>query len=175
MSTHAPNSQIDGRLNRHHEVFPSFEHVYPLTYMQLADTKASVFLAMTTSAIAYLVGHYGLAWLNLENISKHLFLLSVSGTFLAISATCAFAVIVPRRPADSGRSIIHFDSVLRRTSDRHYADDVLALSRSDLFQEQLAYCFDLARICERKYRLLDRSLITGVLGYAAFLATLILL
>ena len=40
-----------GGLGRHHEAFPAFEHVYLLTYVQLADAKAAVFLAMATSAI----------------------------------------------------------------------------------------------------------------------------
>jgi hypothetical protein len=43
---------------RHHEPFPAFEHVYLLTYVQLADAKAAVFLAMA-SAIAYLAARYG--------------------------------------------------------------------------------------------------------------------
>ena len=47
-----------GAVARHHEPFPAFEHVYLLTYVQLADAKAAVFLAMA-SAIAYLAARYG--------------------------------------------------------------------------------------------------------------------
>jgi hypothetical protein len=32
----------------HHENFISFEHLYLLTYMQLADAKAAVFMAITS-------------------------------------------------------------------------------------------------------------------------------
>ena len=46
----------------HHETFVSFEHEYLLAYMQLADAKAAVFMAITSGAIAYIVGHYGLGW-----------------------------------------------------------------------------------------------------------------
>jgi hypothetical protein len=38
-----------------------------------------------------------------------------------------------------------------------------------------AYCYELARICTRKYRWLDRSLLSGVLGYGEFLVTMIFL
>ena len=44
-----------------------------------------------------------------------------------------------------------------------------------MFEAQTAYCYELARTCARKYRWLDRSLFTGVLGYAAFLVTLVFL
>ena len=44
-----------------------------------------------------------------------------------------------------------------------------------MFEEQIAYCYELARICARKYQLLDRSLWVGVVGYAVLLTTLILL
>jgi hypothetical protein len=36
----------------YHETFISFEHAYLLAYMQLADAKAAVVMAITSGAIA---------------------------------------------------------------------------------------------------------------------------
>jgi hypothetical protein len=111
---------------RHHDSFPGFEQIYLLTYVQLADAKAAVFLAMATSAIAYLAAKYGLTWLRLEDVAWHVALLSLSTALLGISAAHAFAVIVPRLPR-SPTGIIYFQSVA--LSSRHqYANDVLARS-----------------------------------------------
>ena len=118
---------IDRRMDTHHEAFPSFENVTLLAYMQLADSKASVFLAMTTSAIAYLIARFGLAWLKIEKFSWHPVLLYVSVALLAVSAAYAMAVIVPRLAGSHG-SVVHFRSVSRRATHQLYADDVLALS-----------------------------------------------
>jgi hypothetical protein len=156
-----------------HENYISFEHMHLLTYMQLADAKAAVFMAITSGAIAYIVGHYGLTWVNFEHIRLHVILLPVSTILLTFAAGSAFAVIVPRIGEGSG--IIHFRAVAKRTSAKQFASDVLGTSQSEMFDEQMAYCYELARICTRKYRWLDRSLLSGVLGYAAFLVTLVFL
>jgi hypothetical protein len=171
INTGAPADEPD---SRQVEGFPAFEQMHLLTYMQLADAKASVFLAITSGAIAYLVGHYGLGWLRLEDIGRHLVLLSLSTTTLAISASYSVAVIVPR-VGTSPESIIHFRAIIRRPSAREYVDELLAKSQSEIFYEQAAYCHELARTCAKKYQLLDRSFFAGIIGYAAFLATLVLL
>ena len=55
------------------------------------------------------------------------------------------------------------------------ARDGPARTPADIFNEQLDHCHELAKVCARKYQLLRWSLITGVIGYASFLATLIML
>ena len=156
------------------EGFVSFEHMYLLTYIQLADSKASVFLAMTSGALAYIFGRYGFAWLSFRDIGSHMVVLLVAMALLALSAAYAFAVIVPRL-GNPVRSIIHFRSVVRLGSARDYADDIIATPRREMFEQQIAWCYDLARVCARKYRLLDMSLWLGVVGYGAFLAALTVL
>jgi hypothetical protein len=140
-----------GAVARHHEPFPAFEHVYLLTYVQLADAKAAVFLAMATSAIAYLAARYGLMWLKFTDTSLHIALLALTSALLAISAAHALAVIVPRLP-ETKASVIYFQAIAH-SSNQQYVNDVLA----------------------RKYPLLHRSLAIGILGYVAFIATVILL
>ena len=157
-----------------HVAFANFEHMHLLTYMQLADSKASVFLAVTSGAIAYIVGHYGLGWLWPEHVTANLVVLASATTMLGISAAYALAVIVPRF-GSRAHSVIAFPAVLRRPSAREYAAVVRSRSAPELFEDQMRYCFDLAGTCGRKYRLLDRSLVTGAIGYAALLAALVML
>jgi hypothetical protein len=160
-------------LGPHHKAFPEFEHLYLLTNAQLADAKAAVFLALATSAIAYLAARYGVTWLKLADINLRMALLPLTSALLAISAADALAVIVPRFP-EPQTGIISFQSIAHSTKQQ-YVNEVLARSPSEMFHEQLAYCGELARICTRKYQLLGRSLVMGLLGYVAFLATIILL
>src|ERR1700722_18167171 len=74
-----------------------FEQVHLISYMQLADTKASVFLAIASGAVAYIAGHYGLGWLHVEHVIGHSLLLSCTTLVLVLSAAFAIAVIVPRK------------------------------------------------------------------------------
>ena len=173
MTSHAVK-QLAPTRDAHHEAYPSFEHMYLLSYVQLADTKASVFLALATSAIAYLVAHFGLTWLRFENITRHIALLSLAGVLLTVSAVYAFGCLVPRLKKPSV-PIINFRKIVALGSEGAYREALLAHSREDLFEQQMAYCYELSELCDRKYRLLDRSLFLGVLGYAAFLAALIFL
>jgi len=167
-----PLSPPSSSRTSHHQDFPGFEQTSLLSYMQLADTKASVFMFVSSGAIAYIVGHWGLDWLRASPAGWHLVLLAVSTLFLGLSAIYAFAVIVPRFGPPQ-RGLVHFAGVIQHPSPEEYAAEVLSKSATELYAEQIGYCYQLARICARKYRLLHRSLLTGVLGYAAFLAALI--
>src|SRR5262249_6467667 len=126
-----PTHRSDAEMGRHHESFPGFEQIYLLTYVQLADAKAAVFLAMASSAIAYLAANYGLTWLKLQAVTLQVVLLSLSIALLGISAAHSIAVIVPRLPR-SPVGIIYFRSVAL-LSCHQYAKDVLARSSSEIF------------------------------------------
>ena len=152
--------------------FPDFEQVHLISYMQLADAKAAVFLAIASGAIAYIAGHYGLGWLHEERFFGHSLLLSSTTLFLVASAVHAIAVIVPRRHRRRTGTIF-YNHVVRSDSAAHYADSVLQMSEVDIFLEQMTYCHDLAKTCDRKYRLLNYSLVLGIIGYAMFLALLV--
>jgi hypothetical protein len=103
---------------------------------------------------------------NLEHIRLHLILLPVSTSLLTFAAGSAFSVIVPRI-GDAG-GIIHFRAVAKQTSAKQFANDVLGTSESEMFEAQIAYCYELARICARKYRWLERSLSPGCLDMRHF-------
>lgn len=152
--------------------FPDFEQIHLISYMQLADAKAAVFLAIASGAIAYIAGHYGLGSLHGDNFFGHALLLSSATLFLVASATHAIAVIVPRRN-HRRTGVIFYHHVTRSDSPAQYADGVLKMSEVEIFFEKMTYCHELANICDRKYRLLNYSLILGIIGYAMFLALLL--
>jgi len=156
--------------------FPSgitdFEQVHLISYMQLADAKASVFLAIASGAVAYIAGHYGLGWLHGEHFLGHSLVLSLTTLVLVVSAAFAIAVLVPRKSRQE-RGIFFYHDIAQIESPSHYAETLLKMSEEDLFRDKLAYCYALSKICTRKYRLLNISLILGIAGYAGFLALLL--
>jgi hypothetical protein len=73
-SESVPSTKIQGEVVR--AGLADFEQVHLISYMQLADAKAAVFLAIASGAIAYIAGHYGLGWLHGERFMGHSLLLS---------------------------------------------------------------------------------------------------
>ena len=102
----------------------------------------------------------------------HSLLVALSTLLLVTSWALNIAVIIPRKnhPKDP---TIFYDSVARFDSPSRYADVVLNMADTELFCEQMAYCHALAKICALKYRLLNYSLVLGIIGYATFLALLL--
>jgi hypothetical protein len=150
----------------------AFEQAHLISYMQLADAKASMFLAIASGAVAYIASHYGLGWLRGERFFEHSLLLSCTTLALVLSAAFAIAVIVPRK-RQRHTGIFFYHDVARLASPSHYADALIERSDLELFREQAAYCYGLAKICNRKYLLLNISLVFGIAGYAGFLALLL--
>ncbi len=163
--TKAPNSDLRAELT-------AFEQVHLISYMQLADAKAAVFLAIASGAVAYIAGHYGLGWLRGEHFFGHSLVLSLATLMLVLSAAFAIAVIVPRK-SRGHRGIFFYHDIALIESPSRYVDALLEKSDAELFREQAIYCYALAKICNRKYRLLNISLVLGILGYAGFLALLL--
>src|SRR5580704_12757566 len=154
-----PRTKAEGTIVR--AGLPDFEQVHLISYMQLADAKAAVFLAIASGAIAYIAGHYGLGWLHGEHFMGHSLLLSLTTLVLVASAALSIAVIVPRR---FGRhdSIIFYHEIAQIRSPALYLDALSEMSDAEIFRTKMAYCHSLAKICNRKYRLLNFSLISGI-------------
>lgn len=169
-SESVPSTKIQGEVVR--AGLADFEQVHLISYMQLADAKAAVFLAIASGAIAYIAGHYGLGWLHGERFMGHSLLLSSTTIALVVSAALSIAVIVPRR---FGRrdSIIFYHEIAQIGSPALYLDALSEMSDAEIFRMKMAYCHTVAKICNRKYRLLNFSLISGIVGYAMFLVLLL--
>lgn len=153
-----------------YESFPAYQQTYLLSYLQIADEKAAIFLAVTSGALAFIASHYGVTWLRQHPFTSHYLLLSIASLLLIASALHAVAVVVPRMRDMTNP--LHFRSVSALQSEAAYVDEVLSTSAEDLLRHQIAQCWQLSRVCARKYRLLYRSLFLGAGGYLFFVAAL---
>jgi len=165
-----PSAKTEGAIAR--AGLPDFEQVHLISYMQLADAKAAVFLAIASGAVAYIAGHYGLGWLHGEHFMGHSLLLSLTTIVLVASAALAIAVIVPRKNKRHD-SIIFYHEIAQIGSPALYLHALAEMSDAEIFRTKMAYCHFVAKICNRKYRLLNFSLISGIVGYAMFLVLLL--
>jgi hypothetical protein len=93
---------------------------------------------------------------------------------LAAGAFLSLLVIIPRRPG-SRRGFLLWEAIAQYGTGRQYADELWLLSPASLFQVKATHCFDLAKVCRRKYRMLRYALGTGAVGLAAALGVFLFL
>ena len=151
---------------------PAFEQAHLISYIQLADAKAAVFLAIASGAIAYVAGHYGLGWIREKHFFAHTIVLLLTTTVLLVSAALNIAVILPRR-RKTERGVTFYHDVARIEPPSRYVEIVQSMSDADVLREQFDYCHALARICAIKYRLLYYGFVMEMIGYAIFLGLLL--
>lgn len=92
--------------------------------------------------------------------------LGIALWFLTIAAVFAFSTIVPRL-ASSGDGVVFFGAVASHPSARHYRAAVARMPEAALSEARLTHCFDLARVCKRKYETLRRAMWCLLPGVAA--------
>ena len=87
---------------------------------------------------------------------------------LAVGAFLALLVIIPRTPG-SRRGFLFWEAIAEYETGRQYSDDISMLSGPSLIQVKAEHCYDLAVVCQRKYRMLRCALWTGAVGLAGAL------
>ena len=100
-------------------------------------------------------------------------LLGAALWFLTIAAIFAFATIVPRLTS-SGDGVVFFGAVAARSSAREYRTAVIMLSEGELADARLVHCYDLARVCQRKYDALRRAMWCLLPGITAAVCALLI-
>lgn len=93
---------------------------------------------------------------------------------LAVGAFLALLVIIPRTPG-SRRGFLFWEAIAEYETGRQYADDLSLLSGPSLVQVKAEHCYDLAKVCRRKYRMLRCALWTGTVGLAGALLVFLFL
>lgn len=150
--------------------FASFTHQYVRDYINLADQKATFFFTGATALLAFLYSrNVSARWL------KPLMTWNIldTTTFVAMAALAgaaflALLVVIPRTPG-SRRGFLFWEAVAEYETGRQYADELWLLSPPSLFQVKAEHCFELAKVCRRKYRMLRCALWTGAVGLAGSL------
>jgi len=134
----------------------------------MADRKAGILFTLVSAALLYLFTRFPadpLTW-------RGGLWLAVVGA-LVVSAVCAFAVIFPRvrsRHAD----ILFWGGIARFSDAKSYHDAIKRTDEAGLNAAKVRYCYDLARICDRKFRLLKVAMTATALGLILFLIELAL-
>jgi hypothetical protein len=92
----------------------------------------------------------------------------VAMTALALGVLLALVVVIPRTPG-SRRGFLFWEAIAEYESGRQYSDELRLLSAATLSQVKAEHCFDLARVCRMKYRVLRAAIWTGAVGLVASL------
>lgn len=154
-----------------HDDFASFEQGYISHYISLADTKAAWAFAIASGSLAYMISREGLG-VHLLSPTPEIILLVAPISLLFASAVCSFLTIIPRL-ATSGEGLVFYGSVAQHPDAATYVNKVVQTSPSNLTERRLAHCFDIARVCTRKYRFLRRAMWLGAIGLIAAVPSLI--
>ena len=158
-----------------HAVFSENVHSYIREHIRNADQKAAFFFAALTAILAFLntqrVPARFLKDVRLWSIMDGLGFVGMVG--LAFGAVFMLSVIFPRLRG-SLRGLVFFNAISEYDNAAEYTDDVLATPREGLVRIKFQHCYEVARICSAKYRLLRFGFWIGSVGAAAALAFLVL-
>ena len=87
---------------------------------------------------------------------------------LSLGAFLALLVVIPRT-SGSRRGFLFWEAVAEYESGRQYFDDLWRLSPPSLVQVKVEHCYEMAKVCRRKYRMLRYALWCGAVGLAGSL------
>jgi hypothetical protein len=157
-----------------HARFSDDAHDYLREQIRNADQKATFFFAALTAILAFLnAQNVPSRWLKnprLWSLVDSLGFLSMFG--LAAGAVVLLAVVFPRLKG-SRRGLLFFNAISEYDSSSEYANDVLVRSCDHLVRTKLQHCYDLAKVCGAKYRMLRIGFWLGSVGTAAALLFLL--
>lgn len=153
-----------------HERFAEGVHQYVREYIRLADQKATFLFTAGTALLAFLYKN-GVSTKWLKPIMQWNILDTIAFiamTALVLGVLLALLTVIPRMRG-SRRGFLFWEAIAEYDSGRQYSDDLRQLSAATLSQVKAEHCFDLARVCRTKYRILRGAIWTGAVGLAASL------
>jgi hypothetical protein len=146
--------------------FADFHEQYVSKNIQLADAKAAAVVAACSAAIAFLVSEpfFRASALGFSTLSDFLACLALAT--LAVGASLAFWVIVPRL-GTSGRGLVFWGDVASYKNAHDYFGTVQTTPFSIVTTERLSHCFDLAKVCVRKMEYVRRAMLVSAAGFVS--------
>lgn len=153
-------------LLEHHKEFSEFHEGYVSRYIQLADTKASWVFALTSALLVFMVSDSDLnkLYLVLKGDLIGTSIIIIIFAFLLMGALFSFLVIAPNLRSPSGESLVFFKSVADQKDSGTYVTNVAKLDDHEMTNLRLQHCYDLSKVCTRKYKYLKRSIWLGAIG-----------
>ncbi len=147
---------------------PDFLHGPLIQTVVMADRKAGILFTLVSAALLFLFTRVPGA---LTSVAGVLWLLVVAN--LVTAAACAFAVIFPRVTA-SKPDILFWGGIAQYADAAQYRDALARTGEAELAAAKARYCYDLACICARKFRLLKAAMLAAAIGLVLFLVALAL-
>jgi hypothetical protein len=161
-------------LQAHHLKFADFHEAYVARYITLADSKATLVFGLMSGLLAYALGNKGNVTILLGNERSVLFwLLLTTVLLLAASAFCSVRVIAPRLFNSAAKGLVFFGAVANYPKAKDYVDVVARTDENSLTNARLVHCYDLSRVCKRKYLWLRAALWIGFAAIAGMVAALV--
>jgi hypothetical protein len=154
--------------------FASETHAYISDFIRLADEKAAFFSGASAAMLYLLFNSHAEKYLSWSLNGASIRALIDICAMAALSAACVFglSVVTPRRRVGPAAGHIYFDAIIRSNSRESFAAEVMQLSKEELIREKLMHSYDLAKVCNHKYRAQTWQLwlmITGLILAAPYL------
>ena len=150
-----------------HERVANFVHGSLLQNITLADRKAGILFTLVSAALLFLFTRVPEV---IFSAAGGLWLVVV--TLLVLAASLAFSVIFPRQRRHS-ENVLFWGGVADWPDRNAYIQAVASMESERITQAKLEYCYDLARICRRKFRLLRYAMMATAIGLVLFLVSLV--
>lgn len=143
-----------------------FVHGSLMQNITLADRKAGILFTLVSAALLFLFTRVPQT---LDGTTGALWLAVV--VLLVAGAGSAFLVVFPRIRR-SGPGVLFWGAVAAQPDRHAYIAEVCRQEPAALARGKLGYCYDLARICARKFHMLRLAMMCSAAGLVLFLVAL---
>ena len=136
--------------------FSQHVHSYIREYIASADRKSAFIFTIGSGLLAFLnQAEYNKIWMKsiqLWGLKEILATISLSGIGTAVFLS--ICVVVPNLTNNSNYGFIFWESILGFKSSELYTNRLVAATPTELNRALLEHCYILARVCNRKYKIL---------------------
>jgi hypothetical protein len=146
-----------------------FVHGSALQHVVLADRKAGILFTLLSAALLFLLTRIPvMVW-----PPKPLMIMwLVVVTLLLTATTLAFLVILPRVRVPKTPNVLFWGAIAKHPDADAYQRALCEVSSAELASGKAVHCFELSRICARKFQLLRAALLFAAAGLVLFLVML---
>lgn len=146
-------------------VFANDVHAYLRQNITWADQKAAFMFAGASGFLAYLNAHQAFAFVRgRAPFSYPDVLLVAAAVCLMIAATASFITYWPRTKGMRA-GLVFWGAIAKNESAGAYVERVKDKTADELAAAKLEHSYELAKICDRKFRWADIAVRFGVVGF----------
>ena len=141
-------------------------HLYIREYIRAADQKATFFFATFAALLAYLnTSAYLTAWVSKPTSWQLTEILSFISTIGFLLAAFSCLLVVMPRLTGSKRGLIFFNTIIEYPTQQEFSKDVMETNPNMLCEEKIKHVYEIAKVCNRKYKVLRLGLLSGSVGF----------